>query len=350
MSRLKIILIAILTFSCNNNSLDKTDNSLDTVIDTLGCMNSLFDIEKIPLNINEIKIPFGNIVYYTCDKDENIYLIDNDSEIFVFNIYGKFKRKYTNIGRGPGEYLSIERMAFDSYNNIYIDDWRQLSVKKYDLDFNFINEFKKDQAIPCVDMRIVEDRLFLLTPFASDNSICVYDINTFQKVEETGKVDALQKKFYTRLHSGSIIVDDCIYYSLPNYYQIHRIREYEKKEIIRDAPTHFVQVSERIQNPFKDLNKQSALFRIYKEGDYFFIVTSPAKGKIKFKAGYKFPTDIVNKKGEVLKEKLFFKNINSIPVNYDDKKYVSYGYNEIMNIESKGNEIKHYILLIKYKY
>lgn len=352
-----ISLIAfLLIVSCKqektNYAIKELKNPINAVIDTLSYMNSLFDIERIYLNVDSAKIKMGNINRFTCDHYENVYLVDNNNEIFIFNREGDFVKKISRIGRGPGEYLGIDGLIFDKHNNIYLDDFRQLCITKYDSDFKYLGKYNKEKMIPAVDMEISKGKLYLFTPFATDNSISIYDLDSFEKINDLGRIDQLQKEYKTRLHSGSLIIhNENIYYSLPNYYQIFNNKDGEEKKLLSESASHFKKVDKVIKNPFKDLNKFSAVFRVFKEDNYFFLVNSPARGTFNRKSNERMPTDIININGDIIREAVFFKDFQKYIVKYDSKKYLTYGYDEKENqLKNYNDDIKPFVMFLKYKY
>lgn len=89
-------------------------------------------------------------------SNELIYIMDKLSRsIFVFNMDGKFMKKYHHYGRGPGEYINLD--DFDITRDgkfIYMLDFSQYKVIKYSIDNKFINEIRLEfgtASFACID-------------------------------------------------------------------------------------------------------------------------------------------------------------------------------------------------------
>jgi len=341
----------LLFYSCKENKRIETRNKLEytSVFDTLTAMNYLFDIKKIDLDLSGFRGVMDDIRFCSVDKNNNIFVLDKSSRIFKFDSNGKYLNDYFKIGRGPGEYLGFARFVLDDYNNIYIDNWRMHEIKKYNSKFVFQGNFKKNMAVPVTDMKIKNNKLYCFYPFALENSITIYDINNFSLIKKIGRVDELQKKYFTRLSCGSLQFEGpTIYYILPNYYQIFKNLQGAETKLLDKTASHFKQVSKPVKNPFRDLNNQSSSYRLLKENNYFFLITSPAKNTFKYIKNRWFPTDIINENGKIIKEAIFFYNLGSAPEKYANKKYISWGND---TEDYNGNiETKPYVLLLNYKY
>lgn len=78
-----------------------------------------------------------------------IFVLDNKSNLFQFDRYGKFIRLIGNIGKGPNEYLFInDFVASEKMNTIVVFDQNRLI--KYDMLGN-ITGFSKHIGAKCVD-------------------------------------------------------------------------------------------------------------------------------------------------------------------------------------------------------
>ena len=345
-----LLLTIFILISCRENNTNKNNTkfSLNSVFDTLTSMNYLFNIKKIRLNLKGFNGVMDDIKFCSVDKKYNIYVLDKSSRVFKFDSNGKYLESFLKVGKGPGEYLGFERFAFDDSNNIYIDNWRMLEIKKYNSKFEFLGNFKTNMAIPSTDIKIVDNKLYCFYPFDTRNSIYIFNKNNFSLITTTGKTDELQKKYFTRLNCGSLVVEgNVIYYILPNYYQIFKIENNKDYKVLKSIASHFKQVSKPIKNPFRDLNNQSSSYRLFKENNYFFLITSPAKNTFKYVKNKWFPTDIISSNGKIIKEAVFFSNLLSPPEKFSDRKYISWGYTSKNN--NGTNNIEYYVLILTYR-
>ena len=98
------------------------------------------DIKKIELETSD-ECVIGRIGQVLCD-DDRIFILDmgaGRSLIHAFDLSGKFLFAINRRGRGPGEYIYINAMAFDEVNkHLYITS--QGKILKYDRNGNFIDE------------------------------------------------------------------------------------------------------------------------------------------------------------------------------------------------------------------
>jgi hypothetical protein len=93
-------------------------------------------------------------------KNELIYIMDRLSKsIFVFNLEGKYIKKYYHYGKGPGEYFNLGDFDISRDGKfIYILDYTQYKICKYSLENNFIKEIKLDfgtSSFSCIDDKML---------------------------------------------------------------------------------------------------------------------------------------------------------------------------------------------------
>jgi hypothetical protein len=146
--KVRIFLIAatlIIFIKCINKNEIQSDSiktikiDFDNVIEELSIKELFTDIRIVKLETNhEALFDEANKVVTTSD---HIYITDGVS-ITLFTIDGKFKKKFNNQGRGPGEYSGISDFIIDEHNKkIEILNSERQKVLIYDMDFNFIDEY-----------------------------------------------------------------------------------------------------------------------------------------------------------------------------------------------------------------
>jgi hypothetical protein len=79
-------------------------------------------------------------------KDQFVFTSGRESNVFVFDLKGKFVRKINRKGEGPEEYLNITDLWLEG-DTLAIYSRKQSSVKRYDLRGNFVKADKLP-AIP----------------------------------------------------------------------------------------------------------------------------------------------------------------------------------------------------------
>jgi hypothetical protein len=89
-------------------------------------------------------------------RNELIYILDRLSKsVFVFNMEGKYIKKYHHYGRGPGEYINLADFAISRDGNfIYMLDYTQYKVIKYSLANKLNKEIKLElgtSSFACID-------------------------------------------------------------------------------------------------------------------------------------------------------------------------------------------------------
>ena len=122
-------------------------------------------IEYIPLKMTNdpLSVLPGSkklIIEMTMDY---FIIFDHQSSVRVFSANGEFICSIGSLGKGPGEYLGVGKiLVTNNENQLWIFDYRQKKMIRYDFSGRFINEFKIDgkssQATidPDGDIHIVE--------------------------------------------------------------------------------------------------------------------------------------------------------------------------------------------------
>ena len=128
------------------------------------CAIPLFDlvdsIEVVQLETNNqcliswiAKVLFCGDRYYTLDVLRQT--------VFCFDRNGRFIRKISGQGRGPKEYVNMEDIAIDPYNDqlLLVDGWG--SVLCFDLEGNYITTFEIPEAGAINEVHVLDSDRWL---------------------------------------------------------------------------------------------------------------------------------------------------------------------------------------------
>lgn len=137
--------------------------------------------------------------YLAVDRDGNVYVGDTmNFRIQVFDLEGKFVRKYGEAGDGPGTFARLKGLAFDSFGNLYAVDGGHSNVQILSRDFQplmFFGGYAKKIEYFDIPSGIAIDprtnRIYVCNEFVS--RINVYElVNT--KAEDSTPAVAEAKK------------------------------------------------------------------------------------------------------------------------------------------------------------
>jgi hypothetical protein len=153
MKEIKIILplvlfLLIIQYSCKQAE-DRSQADFESIRINPKDINpeKYFSISKISNKVEYIPIEtrndvvFGEITQIEFRKGRYYILDKIGKSIYIFNGEGKFLSKIRNIGKGPGEYLSISSFAVDK-SQVYIHDDRKQIILVYDSLGKFLYEDK----------------------------------------------------------------------------------------------------------------------------------------------------------------------------------------------------------------
>jgi len=120
MQKIKFLPFFFLFFACSTvNERDDTvrkDNPDLVAIDgfatsSLEYIDSVSKVEYIKLETNENGL-LSSVSKLLVGRGKIVILDDRFSQVLVFDDSGKFVNQIGSIGRGPGEFLSVEDIAF----------------------------------------------------------------------------------------------------------------------------------------------------------------------------------------------------------------------------------------------
>jgi len=143
------IVILITSFSCNNNQSKNLDaifpklisiNPSDASADSFCISEIATKVEYIPLETNDSSLMD---IFYDFGISKDCFFVKYNSEIFVFDKYGKFVTSLFRTGKGPEE-AQASCFAIDEIKKcVYVFDGQNREVKIFGFDGSYINTIKK---------------------------------------------------------------------------------------------------------------------------------------------------------------------------------------------------------------
>lgn len=154
-----LICLFMITLSCNAQNGGPFKIDPRTFVDNkISLAEIADDIIYIPL---DNKFPIGSIIFYKILKN-SIYVFAYDIGLVRFNSDGKNPIKIGRLGRGPGEYTTVNAFAINDQNEtIYILDWRKIEV------FSKSGNFLRSIPLPECD----DGHCFLNMEFCNSNLV-----------------------------------------------------------------------------------------------------------------------------------------------------------------------------------
>jgi len=146
--RILLVLFVLLTItsckskpSVNIDGLKKVEVSSNALLENINEDELCDSIWKVQLETNK------NCLIAYCDrlliKNRRIIVFDrSQSSVFIFNAEGKYLSKIHSIGKGPGEYLSIEEVYINSKEELVLIDPSISKRFVYSLEGEFLSEEK----------------------------------------------------------------------------------------------------------------------------------------------------------------------------------------------------------------
>lgn len=180
--------ILLIAYSCSNSN---NQTRMQLVNDFIS-LDSLENEAISGLDINEIEIIsletteeslFGilsKVVYY----NNYFFIFDEQTKgVYCFSREGNFISKVRKVGKGPGEYIQIGDFDIDKEGNLLLWDQTLHKINKYNIDGEFIEEYKFDDLV-FLNFTIIDDDNFLIhTVFVNGKykyAACIYN---FKKKE-----------------------------------------------------------------------------------------------------------------------------------------------------------------------
>ena len=135
--------------------------------------DSSLPLSEIAAEITAIELELTNKSMINPDGIRRILITENNiivadafvggtSQVLVFNKEGKFIRSIGSRGQGPGEFRSIQNVAFDEKNKrLFIVSFNPNKIICYHLDGKFLKETRLDHEGFYPDINYINDELFL---------------------------------------------------------------------------------------------------------------------------------------------------------------------------------------------
>lgn len=141
--------ILLFILSCDSTEYESinikkiyVDNKLYKDIDTLGNFGSIEEIIKLETS-NKIFIPSSVKKIIKVGNSILIQDPDPNTPVRAFNKKGIYVNDFGTKGQGPGEYLTVDYLAYDPYNNhINIYDRSSTCLNRFTVEGNFLNRKK----------------------------------------------------------------------------------------------------------------------------------------------------------------------------------------------------------------
>lgn len=194
-------IIIILTFillinSCKNGSEIDTDLNVIEIdelpVDNFDFFNIVEDYKFIKLEtIDEGLI--GNIhkIIFTANR---IFILDIAKGIYSFDLKGNFLNKYGNMGRGPGEWLYPQEIAFDEKTQRLIVYCRtNKKLLSYSSQGSLINEIHL--GLTFRSMEYSNEDTIIIFSRAIYNSLQDYGELTYDLIAINSSVEILHTQF-----------------------------------------------------------------------------------------------------------------------------------------------------------
>jgi hypothetical protein len=177
----KYLLFLIFLFaSCNEEQMITTQIDVkESECYQFIQLSSSYDLEIVQLETNT------NCLIGEIDKvirhDSLIYILDSklSKAVFIFNCNGKLVRKISVMGKGIGECLYLS--DFDIYDdNIYLISGFDRKLLKFNLEGNFIKEYKSDKYLGA-QLHFLHNYNFFTTTSNSLLSVDFWELNPNKK-------------------------------------------------------------------------------------------------------------------------------------------------------------------------
>lgn len=168
----------ILLIGCNSNKHIKENNviCIDASVEPVKNLNlsQLGNISQIiPLETNEQSL-IGNIDKILFHNDKIIILDTRGSRaVLVYNSEGKFIRKIGKIGRGKGEYTTLNDVCIDKKNEILYLLVNQSQILVYNITGKHIRTIKTDLYTHHFELLKEQEKLC----FSNANQLIITDLN-----------------------------------------------------------------------------------------------------------------------------------------------------------------------------
>ena len=178
------LLITFLSFSCSNGKIDREDVIIIPLVQSLSqskvgenCGDIVKEYRIIPLETSDSVLLSDGLYIYNI-ADSQIVLTDYNSVYFFRLTDGRFSHKFNKKGNGPGEYISISDLIYDSdHQKIYIHDFNKRTINVYSQLGTPLSQFRNDSI---ASMRQNKEGQFIVSYASFEKNrhlIGIYDSN-----------------------------------------------------------------------------------------------------------------------------------------------------------------------------
>lgn len=174
---------------------------------------------------------FGGINDIAVDKDNNIYILDFvNYKVAKFDLKGQFIRNYgLGRGQGPGEFQFPTSVCVDFSGNVYICDSTQRKISVFDPSNKLINIIRTEKFVkPLNGMAVYNNSTLYVGADVSrsdwnDGMFLIYSLPEGKYMGSIGDLDWFKKNRGVLAGANNIVIDyakEIIIISHSNPYQI----------------------------------------------------------------------------------------------------------------------------------
>lgn len=222
-----------LTFcSSPNNQNNAGNQSIDRItinIDDESQSQALFPVNKVFKNPKYIQLETNSqCVIAVIDKiivhNNHFYILDRKGkQILVFDNDGKYIQKVGAIGKGPGEYISLDDFCIED-STIFLLARAQKRVLLYNIDGSFSDNIRLNDYSSNIETN--RNQLYLFRNFSQNTKNCnivLYDINRKKRIAQFHEFKESQSGQGYESTTFAKNEDD-VFCFFPNDYTIYKIK------------------------------------------------------------------------------------------------------------------------------
>lgn len=148
MKKLLLVFSILILASCSSkqNLKEITLHDLSKKADCITIpLDSIVNSTEVIELDNSEKAPIIGNISDLCESYNSYYIVSNETNVYEYDKTGKFIHQIGTQGRGPGEFLFVEKIFVnekDSSVNLF--DFPSQKLLKYDRDGIFLSSFKPD--------------------------------------------------------------------------------------------------------------------------------------------------------------------------------------------------------------
>ena len=157
------IILVILGSACKSDE----DHSIKMLPNTLH--ESAFSLDNIAEDLIIIPLTFTEPTYTRkiVWKDPYFYISTGNGQLInairIVNQSGEEVNCLDRVGRGPGEYLSVQQFGVDDNRTIYVNTWHKIVV--YDSNLNHMRDIKWPYDLNRAKMHVYNNHIYLFPEY-----------------------------------------------------------------------------------------------------------------------------------------------------------------------------------------